>query len=105
MSMVGKCTSSTRKIHFKEFVVSFSFSVNRNILNKILGIKSLASFLVDVCLHMQSLQLCLTLCNPMDYSTPGSPVYGIFLTRILSGLPHSLLGDLPHPGIKLTSPE
>ena len=25
----------------------------------------------------QSLQLCLTLCNPMDYSLPGSSVHGI----------------------------
>ena len=26
---------------------------------------------------------CLTLCNPMDYSPPGSSVHGIFKTRIL----------------------
>ena len=29
------------------------------------------------------LQLCLTLCNPMDCSPPGSSVYGILQTRIL----------------------
>ena len=28
-------------------------------------------------------QLCLTLCNPMDCSPPGSPVHGIFQARIL----------------------
>ena len=28
-------------------------------------------------------QSCLTLCNPMDYSLPGSSVYGIFQARIL----------------------
>ena len=28
-------------------------------------------------------QSCLTLCNPMDYSLPGSPVHGILQTRIL----------------------
>ena len=28
-------------------------------------------------------QLCLTLCNPMDYSLPGSSVYGISQARIL----------------------
>ena len=28
-------------------------------------------------------QLCLTLCNPMDYSPPGSSVYGILQARIL----------------------
>ena len=33
--------------------------------------------------HAQSLQLCPTLCDPMDCSPPGSPVHGIFQTRIL----------------------
>ena len=28
-------------------------------------------------------QLCLTLCNPMDYSRPGSSVHGIIQARIL----------------------
>ena len=28
-------------------------------------------------------QLCLTLCDPMDHSLPGSSVHGIFLARIL----------------------
>ena len=34
------------------------------------------------CLHVCVL-LCLTLCNPMDYSQPGSYVLGIFQARIL----------------------
>ena len=29
-----------------------------------------------ICVHAKSLQLCPTLCNPMDYSPPGSPVHG-----------------------------
>ena len=29
------------------------------------------------------LQLCLTLCNPKDYSLPGSSVYGILQERLL----------------------
>ena len=28
------------------------------------------------CKHAKSLQSCLTLCDPMDYSQPGSSVYG-----------------------------
>ena len=28
-------------------------------------------------------QLCLTLCNPMDYSPPGSPIHGMFQARVL----------------------
>ena len=31
--------------------------------------------------------LCLTLCDPMDCSLPGSSVHGILQARILSGLP------------------
>ena len=32
--------------------------------------------------HAKSLQSCLTLCNPMDCSPPGSSVHGILQTRI-----------------------
>ena len=31
----------------------------------------------------QSLQSCLTLCNPMDHGPPGSPVHGILQARML----------------------
>ena len=47
-------------------------------------------------------QLCLTLCNPMDGSLPGSTVYEIFQAKIW--LPFPSLGDLPNPGIKPMSP-
>ena len=40
----------------------------------------------------------------MDCSTPGSCVPGIFQARILSGLPCSLPGDIPNPGIEPGSP-
>ena len=33
--------------------------------------------------HAKSLQLCPTLCDPLDYSLPGSSVHGIFQARIL----------------------
>ena len=35
------------------------------------------------CVCAKMLQLCLTLCNPMDCSLPGSSVHGIFQARIL----------------------
>ena len=35
------------------------------------------------CMHAKSLQLCLTLCDPMDCSLPGSSVHGIPQARIL----------------------
>ena len=48
---------------------------------------------------------CVTLCNPRDYTPPGSSVHGIFQGRILGcGLPFPLPGDLLDPGIKPTSP-
>ena len=51
----------------------------------------------------QSLYSCLTLCDPMECSWPGSSVHGIFPARILQwACPPP--GDLPHPGIKPTSP-
>ena len=42
---------------------------------------------------------CLTLCNPMDCSPPGSSVQA----KILESVAFSTLGDLPDPGIKPTS--
>ena len=49
------------------------------------------------------LQLCPTLCDPMDYSLPGSSVHGILQARILSGLPRLPPGNLPNPEIKTVS--
>ena len=50
-------------------------------------------------------KLCPTLCDPMDYSPPGSSVHGISQARInWSGLPFPSPGDLPNPGTKPVSP-
>ena len=49
-------------------------------------------------------QSCLTLCNPMDYSLPGSSVHGILQAGILEWVPFPSPGDLPDPGIKPMSP-
>ena len=38
---------------------------------------------MHACIHVKWLQSCLTLCNPMDCSLPGSFIHGIFQTRIL----------------------
>ena len=42
-------------------------------------------------------QLCLTLCNPMDCSPPGSPAHGILRQEYWSGLPFPSPGNLPLP--------
>ena len=54
----------------------------------------------SVCVPLMS---CLTLCDPVDGSQPGSSVHGIFLARILEWVANSA-GNLPDPEIKLTSP-
>ena len=51
----------------------------------------------------KSLQSCLTLCHPMDCSSPGSSVHGSVQAKVLSGLPCPPPGILPNPGIKHTS--
>ena len=38
------------------------------------------------CMHAKSLQSCLTLCDPMDHSLPGSSAHGILQARYWSGL-------------------
>ena len=47
-------------------------------------------------------QMCLTLCDPMDCSLPGSSVHGILQARILEWV---VSPDLPDPEIKLAFPE
>ena len=49
-------------------------------------------------------QLCLTLCDPMDYSPSVSSVYGLFQTRILEWVAIPISRDLPDTGIKPRSP-
>ena len=48
---------------------------------------------------MLVIQLCLTLCDPIDCSPPGSSVHEI-LWEYWSGLPFLFPGDLPDPGIE-----
>ena len=52
----------------------------------------------------QLLQSCLTVCNPMDCSLPGSSVHRISQARILEWVAISSSRDLPDPGIKPASP-
>ena len=49
-------------------------------------------------------QFCPILCNPLDYSLPGSSVDVISQQEYWSGLPFPPPGDLPNPEIKPVSP-
>ena len=58
-------------------------------------------------LSAKLLQLCPTLCDPMDCSPPGTSVHGILQARTLGWAAVPSSSDLPNPGIKpvsLTSP-
>ena len=50
-------------------------------------------------------QSCPTLCDPMDYSPPGSSVMGFSRQGYWSGLPFPSPEDLPDPEIEARSPD
>ena len=55
-----------------------------------------------VCVHVKSLQLCLTLCNSMNYTACQTPLSMIFSRQeYLSGLPCPPPGDLLTQGSEL----
>ena len=54
-------------------------------------------FLFCLCAVCLVPQLCPSLCNPMDWSPPGSSVHGILQGESWSGLPCPPPGDLPNP--------
>ena len=73
---------------------------NRHLVN---GITLTRAF--HVCVLAKSLQLCLTLWDPVGCSLPGSSVHGILQARILEWVATpSWPGDLPDAGIEPTSP-
>ena len=55
------------------------------------------------CMRAKLLQSCLTLCDPIDCSTPGSSVHEILQARILEWVAMPPPGDLPNPRIESTS--
>ena len=57
-----------------------------------------------VCVSAKSLQLCQTLCDPMDCSQPGSSVWGFSRQEYWNGLPCPPPGDLHEPGLEPGSP-
>ena len=57
----------------------------------------------NVCVHTESLQSYLTLCNPMDCTCQASMSMEFSRQEYWSGLPCPPLGDLPDPGIETES--
>ena len=56
-----------------------------------------------VCMHAKSFHLCLTLCDPMDSSLPGSSIHGIFQSRMLEWVPWPSLWYFRKLGITFVS--
>ena len=54
-------------------------------------------------MRAKSLQLCLTLFDPMDHNLPASSAHGILQPRILEWVSMTSSSDLPNPRIKLDS--
>ena len=53
---------------------------------------------------MLVIQLCPTLCDPVDRSPPGSSVHEILQARIVEWVAIPFSRDLPNPGIEPKSP-
>ena len=59
---------------------------------------------LKMCVCLLVTQSCPTLCDPMDYSPPGSSVHGLLQARILEWVANSFSRHLPNPWIKPRSP-
>ena len=52
---------------------------------------------MEYCMCVKSLQSCLTLCDPMDCSSKGSPVHGVLQARILEWVATASSRGSPRP--------
>ena len=55
-------------------------------------------------MYAAAAQSCLTLCDPMDCSPPGSSAHGVLQARVLEWVPFPSPGHLPDLGIESASP-
>ena len=78
--MMRKVTQSLRK-NLTNFDKKYKNDQCNDKLSILLLVSEHLVCFASVSVH--SLQLCLTLCNPMDYSLPGSSVHRILQARIL----------------------
>ena len=60
--------------------------------------------MMAICAHAQTLQSCLTPCDPMNSSSPGFSVHDIFQARILEWCHALLQGIFPTQGLNLGLP-
>ena len=63
----------------------------------------MGSYIAMICCCLVT-KSCPTLCDPMDYSLPGSSVHGMLQARILEWVVIFFSRGLPNPGIEPESP-
>ena len=85
---------------FCMFLMSLCFIlfVQKNVNARMIWLHTCKALSVwHVCMQAKLLQSCLTLCDPMDYSPPGSSVHGILQARVLEwvAMPSSRESSLP----------
>ena len=73
-------------------IIQNSFDMTGNFYNGLKVVKLLVA------------QSCLTLCDPMDCSPPGSSVHGILQARVLGWVAISFSRKYPNPGVEPESP-
>ena len=93
LSLLSRCLTAFRTPFLRSFLLSKTLAPSSVNL----------SFLMTVA-AAKLLQSCLTLCDPVDCSLPGSSVHGILRQEYWSELPCSSPGDLPDLGIQAGSP-
>ena len=65
--------------------------------------EAFSDHLIWRCVCAKSLQSCLTLCDPMDCTPPGSSVHGLLQASVLEWVAVLPTGNLPDPGINASS--
>ena len=75
-------------------------SINRGTWRATIRIHLILRYIFWCMLYVLCAQWCLTLCDPLVCSLPGSSVHGIFQARYWSGLRFPAPRHLPNPGIK-----
>ena len=96
LSYQGSPWTNPSRPHLPGLTRSFSSSLWENV-----GHLRFALHWPHVCVHAHLLQLCPTLCDPMDCSLPGSSVHGILQARILEWVAMPSSRDLPGQGLNL----
>ena len=90
-----------RKSHGQRSLVGYSPLGHKELDKAVYCHPVYLTYMQSVCMHDKLLQSCLILCDPLEYSQPGSSVHGILQARILEWVAMSSPpGDLPDLVIK-----